>query len=51
MARIHCLQEVESFGTTDLANDDAFRSHSQTVADQITHRDLPLTFEIRWARF
>src|SRR5471032_176654 len=38
MAGVHRLQQVEGFGSTHFADDDAFGAHTKTVADQIAHR-------------
>ena len=46
MARVHGLQKVERLGSAHFAHDDAFRTHTQTVADEIAHGDLALPFEV-----
>ena len=51
MARVHRLQQVERFRAADLADDDAFRTHTQAVLDEIAHRDLAFAFEVGRARF
>ena len=51
MAGVHRLQKVERLGSADFADDDPFRTHTQTVLDQIAHRDLAGAFEVRRARF
>jgi hypothetical protein len=43
---IHGLQQIECFRSADFADDDAFRSHTQAVADEVAHRDLPFTLEV-----
>ena len=51
MAGVHRLQQVERFGSAHFAHDDAFGTHTQTVAHQIAHGDLALAFEIGRAGF
>ncbi len=46
MAGVHGLQQVERFGSANLADDDAFRAHTKAVADQFAHRDLALALDI-----
>src|SRR5215470_1021925 len=46
MARVHRLQKIERFVAADLADDDAFRTHAQTIAYQFAHCDPPLPFKI-----
>jgi hypothetical protein len=41
-----CLARADRDG-----NDDAFRSHAQTVLDEVAHGDLAFTLEIWWPRF
>ena len=51
VARVHRLQEIERLGSAHFAHDDAFGTHTQTVLDQIAHRDLSGALEIGRARF
>ena len=51
VAGVHGLQKVERFGSAHFAHDDALRTHTQTVSDQIAHGDLPLPFEVGRAGF
>ena len=51
MTGIHGLQQVKRFWATNLAHDDPFRTHPQTVFDQIAHRDLARAFNIWRAGF
>ena len=51
MARVHRLQEVESFRSAHLADNDPFRPHAQAVAHEVAHGDLALTLEVRGPRF
>ena len=37
MTCVHRLQQIESFRSADLTHDDAFRTHTKTVLDQVTH--------------
>ena len=46
VAGVHGLQQIECFGPADLADDDSFRPHAQTVAHQVAHGDLAFAFEI-----
>ena len=46
MAGVHGLQQVERLGSADFADDDAFRAHTQAVADQFAHRDLAFAFDV-----
>jgi len=50
VACVHGLQHVQGFFSTNLANDDAVRTHTQTVYDQLTLSHLPFTFDVWWAR-
>ena len=47
MTRIHGLEEVECFGSADLADDDALRTHAKAVLHEIAHGDLARAFEVR----
>ena len=40
MARVHRLQKVKRLWSTYLADNDPFRTHTQTVLDEIAHRDF-----------
>ena len=51
VAGVHGLQKVERFGSADFADDDAFRTHTQTVLDEIAHGDLAFAFDVRRAGF
>ena len=51
MAGVHRLKQIERLGSADFADDDAFRSHTQTILDQIAHRDLTFAFDIRRSGF
>src|SRR5262249_7734012 len=42
---------VERLGTAHLADDDAFRTHTQTVAYEVTHLHLALAFQVWRTRF
>src|ERR1700719_2106387 len=46
MAGAHGLQQVQSLGTTYLANDNTLRPHSQAVSHQVSHGDLALSLEV-----
>ena len=50
VAGVHRLQQVEGFRSAHLANDDPLGPHAQTIAHQVTHRDLALAFEVRRPR-
>src|SRR5687768_10571478 len=50
MAGVHGLQEVEGLRAAHLADDDALRTHTQAVLDEVAHRDLALAFDVRRAR-
>ena len=50
MSGVHCLQHVEGFAPAHLADDDAFRSHSQAVSNQVPRCDLALAFDVWWSR-
>src|SRR5579859_3411667 len=45
MPGVHRLQHVERFGTADLAQDDAIRSHPQCVANQVALCHLAATLQ------
>jgi len=47
MTGVHCLQHIQRLGTTDLAENNSLRAHAQTVAHQVSLRDLTLVFDIR----
>src|SRR6185312_9920947 len=51
VARIHSLQEVERFRSTNLADDDPLGPHTKTILDKIPHPDLAFAFEVRRTRF
>src|SRR3954451_5037615 len=51
MAGVHGLQQIERLGSADFADDDAFGSHTQAVADQFAHRDLACTLDVGWPGF
>ena len=51
MARVHRLQHVERFDTTNLTDNDSIRSHAQTVADQISLRKFSNAFAVGGTRF
>ena len=51
MACIHGLQQVKGFRTTDFADDDPFRPHTQAILHEVAHGDFPLAFQIGWAGF
>ena len=51
MAGVHGLQQVERFRSADFADDDAFRPHTQAVADQFAHGDLAFALDIGRAGF
>src|SRR5262249_16340394 len=44
---VHGLQQVERFGSAHLADDDPLRPHTQTIPDQVAHRDLAFALEVR----
>src|SRR5271165_736690 len=46
MTGVHRLQEIECFRSSDLAYNYSFRSHAQTISDQVAHGDLAHAFEI-----
>jgi hypothetical protein len=43
---VHGLQQVERLGSAHLAHDDAFRTHTQAVLDQVAHGDLAFALEV-----
>jgi hypothetical protein len=45
------LKHVDGFFASNFANDDAVRSHSKRVHDEVSLPDCPLTFDIRRPRF
>jgi hypothetical protein len=49
VAGIHGLQKVKRFRAPHLAHDDPFRTHTQTVLDELPHRDLAFAFNVRRA--
>ncbi len=51
MAGVHGLQQVERLGSADFADDDAFGTHTQAVADQLAHGDLAFALDVRRAGF
>src|SRR4051812_25251569 len=51
MTRVHGLEQIECFRSAHLADDDALGSHTQAVAYEVAHCDLPLPLQIRWAGF
>src|SRR5229473_4587595 len=51
MAGVHGLQQVERFRSADFADDDAFRTHAEAVADQFAHRYLTFTLDVGWTGF
>ena len=46
MAGVHCLQQIEHFGSANLADDDALGTHAQAVLDQVAHCDLTFALQI-----
>ena len=46
MAGVHGLEEVEGLRAADFADDDAFRTHTQTVAHQLAHGDLAFALDV-----
>ena len=51
MTGVHCLKHVERFAAAALADDDAVRTHSQGVADEIADVDFAFAFDVRRTRF
>jgi hypothetical protein len=51
MAGVHGLQQVEGLRSAHLAHDDPFGTHTQTVLDQVAHRDLALALKVGRAGF
>src|SRR5208283_2020801 len=50
MPGVHCLQEIECFRSSHLADNDSFGSHAQAISDEVAHGDLTHAFEIRRTR-
>ena len=46
VARVHCLEHVESLCATDLADDDPVGAHAQGVANQLADCDLALALDV-----
>jgi hypothetical protein len=44
---VHRLQEIESFRTADLADDDPFGPHAQAVLDEIAHCNFAAALDVR----
>jgi len=51
VAGVHGLEKVERFRSADLTDDDAFRTHTKAVLDQILHLDFAFAFKVRRAGF
>ncbi len=47
MPRIHCLQHIERFAATTLADDDAVRPHAERISHQIANGDGTSALNIR----
>src|SRR5450756_2823169 len=43
---VHGLQQVEGLRSADFADDDAFGTHTQAVADQLAHGDLAFALDV-----
>ena len=46
VAGVHGLEHVEGFARPDLADDDALRAHTQSVAHQVANRHLTTAFDV-----
>ena len=46
MARLHRVDHLDHLGATDLADDDAVRTHTQRVAHKVAHGDCAKTFAV-----
>ncbi len=51
MTGVHRLQKVEDLRSAHFADDDAFRTHTKAVLDEIAHSDFALAFDIRRTGF
>ncbi len=51
MAGVHCGEEVETLRTTNFAQDDPVRAHTQCVLHKVTDGDGAIAFQVRRARF
>src|SRR3989304_1415806 len=48
--RVHRLEHVERLAAADLADDDPVRPHPESVAYEVTHRDLAAALDVRRTR-
>src|SRR6187549_2965332 len=51
VAGVHGLEHVERFLASDLADNDAVRTHTQGVDEQLALADGALAFDVRGTRF
>jgi hypothetical protein len=51
VARVHGLEHVEGLAATNLTDDDAVGSHTQSVSHQVADPHLALAFDVRRTRF
>ena len=51
MARVHGGEQVEALGAADFAQDDAVRTHTQGVLDEVADSDRALALKVRRAGF
>ena len=47
MAGIHCLEHVQRFRSTNLADNYAIRTHTQTVTHEVALSHLTIALDIR----
>ena len=48
MTRVHRLEHVHGFRTTNLADDDSVRAHAESVSNQLSDTNLALSLDVRW---
>ena len=46
VARVHCLEHVQGFPASALADDDAIRAHAEAVPDQLADRHCATAFDV-----
>ena len=51
VSRIHRLEHVQSFTTSNFSHDDSIRTHTKAIDEQFPLGDLALTFNVGRARF
>jgi len=47
MAGVHRLKHVQRLRATTFADDDPIRAHPERIAEEIAHRDLAATLDVR----